>query len=157
MMEPNDIQNLYTSKDLETMNRAELARMPGKNRVEEIKNYARLSGIKRIGIANCISMQKEAEMLKTMLNDEFDVYSIDCKVGKVPSSVFAVDAKGVSCNPAAQADFLFEKNTELNISFGLCVGHDMVFAAKSKVPVTTLIVKNREYKHNSMEIFKTNS
>jgi uncharacterized metal-binding protein len=154
-MEPTDIQNLYSSSEKITMKIAEEARMPGKNRVEEIKNYARMSGIKRIGIANCISMQKEAEALKGMLGDEFEVHSIDCKVGRVPSSVFSAEAKGVSCNPAAQAEYLDENKTELNISMGLCVGHDMVFTSKSKVPVTTLIVKDREHKHNPMETFST--
>ena len=153
-MEPTDIQNLYSSSDIATMKYAEEARLPGKNRVEEIKNYARLSGIKRIGIANCISIQKEADELKRMLGNEFDVYAIDCKVGRVPSSVFSAEAKGVSCNPAAQADYLDENKTELNISMGLCVGHDMVFSAKSKVPVTTLIVKDREHKHNPIETFR---
>ena len=154
-MEPTDIQNLYSTSDKEMMKLAEEARLPGKNRVEEIKNYARMSGIKRIGIANCISMQKEVEALKQMLGDEFEVHSIDCKVGRVPSSVFSAEAKGVSCNPSAQAEYLHENNTELNISMGLCVGHDMVFTSKSKVPVTTLIVKDREHKHNPMETFLT--
>jgi len=149
------IQELYTADDMAVMRNAEYARMPGKNRVEEIKNYAQLSGIKKIGIANCISMQKETDKLKTMLNGEFDVYSIDCKCGRVPSSEFAgADAKGVSCNPAAQADYLAEMNTELNLSVGLCVGHDMVFSAKSKVPSTTLIVKDREHHHNPIQSFK---
>ena len=153
-MEPTDIQNLYSPNDIATMKYAEEARLPGKNRVEEIKNYARLSGIKRIGIANCISIQKEADALKRMLGNEFEVYAIDCKVGRVPSNVFSPEAKGVSCNPAAQADYLDENKTELNISMGLCVGHDMVFSAKSKVPVTTLIVKDREHKHNPIETFR---
>jgi len=156
-MEPTDIQNLYTSSDIATMKIADSARIIGQNRVEEIKKYARLSGIKRIGIANCISMQKETDFLKTMLGDEFEVHSIDCKVGRIPSSVFSAEAKGISCNPAAQADYLHEKETEINISVGLCIGHDMIFTSKSKAPVTTLIVKDREHKHNSMEIFKTNN
>ena len=154
-MEPTDIQDLYTSSDKLTMKHAEEARLLGKNRVEEIKKYAHLSGIKRIGIANCISMQKEADALKRMLGDEFEVHAIDCKVGRVPSSVFSAEAKGVSCNPAAQAAYLDENNTELNISMGLCVGHDMVFTSKSNVPVTTLLVKDREHKHNPIETFKT--
>jgi len=154
-MEPNDIKNLYTSSDLATMKLADSARMPGKNRVEEIKNYAKLSGIKRIGIANCVMVQKEAEMLKQMLSNDFEVYNIDCKYGKVPSNeILGGEAKGLICNPAGQADYLDQNNTELNIAMGLCVGHDMVFTAKSKVPVTTLIIKDREHKHNSMEIFK---
>ncbi|HEY5592424.1 MAG TPA: DUF1847 domain-containing protein [Paludibacter sp.] len=35
-----------------------------------------------------------------------------------------------------------ENNTELNISMGLCVGHDMVFNQKSAAPVSVLVVKD---------------
>jgi len=149
------INELYNDADKAAMNFAELSRIPGKNRVEELKQYARLSGIKRIGIANCISMQRETDVLKTMLSDEFEVYSMDCKTGRIPSSEFTADAKGISCNPAAQANYLAEMNTEINISLGLCVGHDLVFSSKSKVPVTTLIVKDREHKHNPILTLKS--
>lgn len=57
---------------------AEDARLSGKNRIEEIKNYTRLSGIKRIGIAHCILFKKEAAKLREALEGEFEVYSIDC-------------------------------------------------------------------------------
>ena len=63
-------------------------------------------------------------------------------------------ARGTSCTPAGQADFLSENNTELNISFGLCMGHDIIFNMKSKAPTTTLIEKDREHKHNPYNEFK---
>ena len=150
-----ETKKLYTPDDIRTMQLADKARLPGKNRVEEIRNYAKLAGFKRIGIANCVTVQKEANMLKETLAADFEVYAIDCKCGKVPASEFlGADAKGISCNPAAQADFLAENNTELNIVMGLCVGHDFVFSAKSQASTTTLIVKDREHKHNPMETFK---
>lgn len=145
----------YNSADIKTMQMADAARLPGKNRVKELKNFAQLSGLKRLGIAHCVSVQKEAEMLKDELSADFEVYTIDCKCGKMPASeVLGADAKGISCNPAGQAEYLAENKTELNIVMGLCVGHDMVFSSKSKAPATTLIVKDREHKHNPMEIFK---
>jgi uncharacterized metal-binding protein len=150
-----EINKLYSQNDIRTMKLADEARLPGKNRVEEIRNYAKKAGIKRIGIANCTAVQKEANLLKDMLSTDFEVYSADCKIGKVPSTEFlGAEAKGVSCNPAGQAEFLAENNTELNIVMGLCVGHDLVFSAKTKVPTTTLIVKDREHKHNPIETFK---
>jgi len=137
------------------MQLADEARLPGKNRIEEIRNYAKISGIKRIGIANCVAVQKEAVMLKESLAADFEVYAVDCKCGKVPASEFlGAEAKGVSCNPAGQAEFLADNNTELNIVMGLCVGHDMVFSAKSQAPTTTLIVKDRAHQHNPIESFK---
>jgi uncharacterized metal-binding protein len=154
-MDINEHKKLYSEADIHKMRIAEEARLPGKNRVEEIKNYARLSGIKRIGIAHCIAFKKEAAKLKEALEGEFEVYSIDCYNGRIPSSeLLGTDARGISCNPAGQANFLAQNNTELNISFGLCMGHDMIFSQKSKAPVTTLIVKDREHKNNPYKEFE---
>jgi uncharacterized metal-binding protein len=156
-MEPTNYKKLYTEAELKTMRIAENARLPGKNRVEEIKNYARLSGYKRIGIAHCIAFKKEAEKLKISLEVEFEVHLIDCFIGRIPTSdLLDMDARGISCNPAGQADFLSQNKTELNISFGLCMGHDIVFNQKSKAPVTTLIVKDREHKNNPFKEFDDN-
>jgi uncharacterized metal-binding protein len=150
-----DTKKLYTPGDVQVMQLADKARLPGKNRVQEIISYAKLAGLKRMGIAHCVAVQKEAGILKNLLSQDFEVFAIDCKCGKLPASEFlGEDAKGISCNPAGQADFLAENKTELNIVMGLCVGHDMVFSAKSLAPSTTLIVKDREHKHNPMETFK---
>jgi uncharacterized metal-binding protein len=151
------LEKLYSETDILAMRVAEEARLPGKNRVEEIKNYARLSGIKRIGIANCIGLNKEAFKLKEMLEGEFEVFMADCKIGKVQSAdLLNNESRGLSCNPAGQAEFLHENNTGLNISFGLCMGHDIIFNQKSEAPVTTLIVKDREHKHNPFKEFENN-
>ena len=150
-----DIKELYTESDLKTMRAAEKGRIPGKNRVEELISFAEKSGVKRIGIANCISLQREANDLKTRLEDKFEVYSVDCKFGKITGAELLQDetVKGLSCNPAGQADFLAQNETDLNISFGLCVGHDIMFNMKSKAPTTTLVVKDREHKHNPYQEF----
>lgn len=150
-----EINKLYSTSDLQTMKLADEARMPGKNRVEELRNYAKLAGHKRLGIAHCVAVQKEADLLKQTLSMDFEIFSIDCKCGKIPlGELLGNEARGISCNPAGQASYLAENGTELNIVMGLCVGHDMVFASKSQAPSTTLIVKDREHKHNPMETFK---
>lgn len=154
-MDTNEYKNLYSDADISIMRTAEEAKLPGRNRIEEIKNYARIAGIKRIGIANCIALQKEANKLKETLEAEFEVFTIDCKIGKISSAeLLSNQSKGLSCNPVGQADFLAQNNTELNISVGLCLGHDILFSQKSKAPVTTLIVKDREFHHNPYEAFK---
>ena len=152
------LKDLYTEDDIKSMKLANDARLPGKNRVEEIRNYAKIAGIKRIGIANCVAVQKEADAVIDMLSTDLEVFSVDCKYNRIASSEFVgQEAKGVSCNPSGQAAYLAENSTELNIVMGLCVGHDMIFAAKSKVPSTTLVVKDREFKHNPIEAFSQNS
>ena len=148
-------KKLYSESDLKLMHAAEDSLLMGKNRVEELKLYAKNSGIKRIGIAHCIGMTREAAILKDRLSDQFEVFTVDCKYGKVPAAVMLDDEseRGTSCNPAGQADFLAQNNTDLNISFGLCMGHDIMFNMKSKAPTTTLVVKDREHKHNTFQEF----
>lgn len=152
----DDRKALYTGDDLKLMRAAEDSLLMGKNRVEELKLFAEKSGVKRIGIAHCIGMTREVQQLKERLSDKFEVFTIDCKYQKIKASELLddKDVKGTSCNPAGQADFLAGKQTDLNISFGLCMGHDIMFNMKSKAPTTTLVVKDREHKHNTFEEFK---
>lgn len=149
------LNELYSPKDLKLMRAAEDSLLMGKNRVEELKKFAENSGVKRIGIAHCVGMNREALELKERLSDKFEVFTVDCKYAKIKGSELLNDetVKGTSCNPAGQAKFLAEHKTDLNISFGLCVGHDILFNMKSKAPTTTLVVKDREHKHNPYKEF----
>jgi uncharacterized metal-binding protein len=152
-MESKDFKALYTSQSLQIMNDAEDALDRTSDRVTELKNYARQAGIKRIGIGHCMAVTKEANAVKNFLADEFEVVSIDCKCGKLTKmDMLGREGAAIMCNPAGQAQLLSENNTELNISMGLCVGHDMIFNQCSKAPVTTLLVKDRVNKHNPMEV-----
>ena len=139
------------------MRAAEDSLLMGRNRVEELTKFAENSSVKRIGIAHCVGMTREATELKERLSDKFEVYTVDCKYAKIKGSKLLNDetVKGTSCNPAGQADFLAQNETELNISFGLCIGHDILFNMKSKAPTTTLVVKDREHKHNPYQEFVT--
>jgi len=151
----NDFKKLYSAEDCKFMHWANDAFEPGKSRIDEIKAYARSAGIRKIGIANCIEMQKEADMLREMLSDEFEIYSVNCKIGQIPGNEFqGKAAKGISCNPVGQADYLGQQKTELNISVRLCMGHDILFNLKSNAPVTTLIVKDRLHNHNPHKAFE---
>jgi uncharacterized metal-binding protein len=148
--------NLYDKQSLEIMRIAEEALERGMNRVLEIKNFARKAGIKRIGIAHCVAVPKEAEVVKQFLSDEFEVFVVDCKCGRITKNeMLGIEGESLMCNPAGQAEFLKQNNTELNISMGLCVGHDMVFNQKSASPVSVLVVKDRANKHNTMESIKS--
>jgi uncharacterized metal-binding protein len=143
---------LYKNWSLSIMRTAEDSFERGANRVEEIRNFARTAGIRRIGIAHCISFSKETQTLKDFFGDEFEVVSVDCKHGRISrKDMLGTEGTTIMCNPAGQAEFLKENNTELNISMGLCVGHDMVFNKESAVPVTHLVVKDRINKHNPLE------
>ena len=154
-MENNNFSTLYNDSDKQILKQAEDSLNPKIDRVDEIIAYAKESKINIIGIANCTTFIKEANLLETTLTDAgFIVEKVHCKFGKVLFNELVSGYKGISCNPAGQAKYLEEKGTELNIMMGLCLGHDMIFNAKSKAPVTPLIVKDRKLKHNTLQVFK---
>ncbi|MCU4164350.1 MULTISPECIES: DUF1847 domain-containing protein [Marinilabiliaceae] len=125
------------------------------NRIEEIKNFAQSTNFKRIGIAHCISFSHEAKVLSDYLSKYFNVYSVDCKYGNLTKKeLLGGESKRILCNPAGQADFLNNHKTELNISMGLCVGHDMIFSKLSEGLVTNLFDKDFTNKHNSLKAIK---
>lgn len=150
-----DYTKLYNEKDRKILKDAEDSLNPRIDRVDEIIDYCTQAGIKNIGIAHCIAFNKEAESLSRILEESgFQTSKVNCKLGKVPFSDLVADYKGISCNPAGQAEYLASENTELNIMMGLCLGHDMIFNSKSEAPVTPLIVKDRKLKHKTIDSFK---
>nr|WP_320117885.1 DUF1847 domain-containing protein [uncultured Marinifilum sp.] len=148
-----DIKSMYTTSDITIMKDAEDSLNRKNDRIQEIIEYAKVSNIKTIGIAHCTSLSKQANVLNKILSSEgFIVEQVNCKIGKIPFSDLIPDYKGISCNPAGQAQYLEDKKTELNIVLGLCLGHDMIFNSKSKAPVTTLLVKDRKLKHKTIDL-----
>ncbi|MEM4540575.1 MAG: DUF1847 domain-containing protein [Archaeoglobaceae archaeon] len=126
-------------------------------RVQETVEFAKKCGFKRIGVAFCIGLRKEAEILVNLLKTSgFEVFSVVCKTGSLPKEEVGITASEkvrpeeyeVICNPIAQAMLLNNAQTDFNIIFGLCVGHDTLFIKFSKAPVTCLVVKDRVLAHN---------
>lgn len=150
------MKNLYNKTDRQILKIAEDALDPKIDRVNEIIEYAREAGIKKIGIANCITFNREAEQLEGMFRQAgLEVEKVNCKYGRVPFDELVPGYKGISCNPAGQAKYLADRDTGLNVMMGLCLGHDMIFNSKSKAPVTPLIVKDRKLKHHTLEVFSS--
>ena len=118
-------------------------------RVQEIMEFARKIGAKKIGIANCIGLINEARIFAKILRaNGFEAYAIICKVvGKAKSSIGIPEkCEGIGaamCNPILQARLLNEAKTDLNVVIGLCVGHDSLFYKYSDAYVTTLVTKDR--------------
>lgn len=153
-MEENYI-DLYNNSDKKILKDSEDSLNPRIDRVEEIIEYCKHTNIKTVGIANCIGLEKETTNLKNILQSEgLEVHSANCKLGKIAFKDLVPDYKGISCNPAGQAKYLENNNTELNIMIGLCLGHDMIFNDKSKAPVTPLVIKDRKLKHNTYTVIK---
>ena len=123
-------------------------------RVQEIMAFAEKIGAKKIGIATCVGLLKEAgAFAKILRHNGFEVTGVACKAGTTPKSEIGIDDKscGVGnyiCNPILQAKILNEEKTDLKVVIGLCVGHDSLFYKYAEGPVTTLVTKDRVTGHN---------
>jgi len=123
-------------------------------RLREVVLFAKELGCRKVGLAFCIGLAAEAEIIAEILAQDFEVVSACCKLSGLAKKTFGLKqidpAKEteVMCNPAGQAHILNEAGTDLNVVCGLCVGHDAIFSMSSQAPVTTLIVKDRVLAHN---------
>lgn len=137
---------------------------PVKTRVEEVIEFAKKIGAKRIGVAFCVGLQREAGLLSDLLEVHgFEVVSVCCKVGAVPKETIGVkDEEKIKigefesmCNPLLQAEILNREGTDLNVLVGLCVGHDAIFLKRAKAPCTVLAAKDRVTGHNPLAALYT--
>jgi len=128
-------------------------------RVEEVAQFAKKMGYKKLGIAFCTGLREEAKTLTKILeNRGFDVVSVCCKAGGIPKETIGISEEqkingpGVwetMCSPITQAEILNSENTDFNIVVGLCVGHDSLFFKYAQAPTTVLIAKDRVFGHNA--------
>ncbi len=117
-------------------------------RVDEIMEYAKIRGMKRLGIATCYGLMSESRSLCDILeNNGFDVVSISCLCGEMNPQDIGMPGS-IICNPIMQAEVLNREETELNIMVGLCLGHDILFLRHCKAETTPLVVKDRALGHN---------
>jgi uncharacterized metal-binding protein len=132
-------------------------RQPIKTRVRETCEFAQRMGYKKLGIAFCAGLSKEALALEQILEaQDFEVVSVVCKAGCTPKERIGVEDKDKvkigefesMCNPITQATVLNEEKTDFNILVGLCVGHDSLFLKYSQAFATVLVSKDRVLAHN---------
>ncbi len=130
---------------------------PTKTRVEEVIEFARKMGYKKLGVAFCAGLFGEGKTLVQILGKQgFEVASVCCKVGGVPKEFLGlkdgekvrVGTEETMCNPITQAEVLNEAGTEFNILVGLCVGHDALFLKHAEALTTVLVAKDRVLGHN---------
>ncbi len=130
-----------------------------KTRIEEIMGFAEKMGYKRLGMAFCIGLRKEAKVVEKFFSSKrFEVVSAVCKVGRIPKEHIGVgkdqqiapDTTEAMCNPILQAMILNREKTDFNVLLGLCVGHDSLFFKYAEAPCTVLAVKDRLLGHNPL-------
>ncbi|MBU1343028.1 MAG: DUF1847 domain-containing protein [Proteobacteria bacterium] len=132
---------------------------PTKTRIVETCEFALKMGYKRLGLAFCLGLSKEAKIVEEILTGYgFEVVSICCKAGNTSKESIGISDdekiyKGTDeamCNPIFQAKALNQEQVEFNILLGLCVGHDALFFKFSDIPTTVLAVKDRVTGHNPL-------
>jgi len=130
---------------------------PVKPRVQEICEFANKMGYKKLGIAFCAGLYREARALTNILKAQgFEVVSVVCKAGCTPKEAIGLkDSEKIRigefesmCSPVVQATILNEEKTDFNIMVGLCVGHDSLFFKYTDALATVLISKDRVLGHN---------
>jgi uncharacterized metal-binding protein len=130
-----------------------------KTRIEEIMEFAGKMAYKRLGMAFCIGLKKEADMVeKVFSSNGFQVISVVCKVGRVSKEHIGIardqqintKTEETMCNPVLQAMVLNKAKTDFNVLLGLCVGHDSLFFKYAQAPCTVLAVKDRLLGHNPL-------
>ncbi len=138
-----EVRKAYTEEELKIMEAA--AYVEGTfysniTRLQEIAEFAKTMGYKKLGMAFCIGLNAEARYIaRYYAKKEFGLKQVKPEL----------DHEAM-CNPKFQARFLKEKGVELFIICGLCVGHDAVFTSNCDGPVTSLVVKDRLLAHNPL-------
>ncbi len=132
---------------------------PTKTRIVETCEFAIKMGYKRIGLAFCLGLTKEAKVVGEILTGYgFELVSICCKAGNSSKDIIGISNdekvyKGTDeamCNPIFQAKIMTNEQVDFNILLGLCVGHDSLFLQYTDIPTTVLAVKDRVTGHNPL-------
>ncbi len=129
-------------------------------RLDELIQFSQKCSYKKLGIAFCAGLAREATMLTDVLERKgFDVLSVRCKTGQMQKETIGIREEEkipgpgrveTMCNPIAQAKILNIEQVDLAIMLGLCVGHDTLFIRYCKVPMTVFAVKDRVLAHNPL-------
>lgn len=129
-------------------------------RIEELIQFARKCGYRRLGLAHCGGLMYEAGLVANILEaNGFQVISVQCKTGAVPKERIGItpdekiagpEAWETMCNPIAQAMIINRSEVDMAVMLGLCIGHDTLFIKYCDVPLTVLAVKDRVMGHNPL-------
>ncbi len=132
---------------------------PTKTRIVEIYEFAEKMKYRRLGLAFCVGLAREAGIVCEILEARgFEVISVLCKAGRTSKDrIGLTDAEKIyqgtdeaMCNPIFQAKLLNHLKIDFNILLGLCVGHDSIFFKYAEAPTTVLAVKDRVTGHNPL-------
>jgi uncharacterized metal-binding protein/predicted Fe-Mo cluster-binding NifX family protein len=119
-------------------------------RVAELVYYCQGMGHTRLGIAFCVDLFHEAEVLASVLRRFFNVTATCCQVGTAPKSAIEPEEENGSkcCHVVSMVKILNHAKTDINVTVGLSMGADVCFNQLSLAPTTTLFVKDKLLANN---------
>ncbi len=131
-----------------------------RSRVEELVAFARARGVRKVGVAFCVSLIREAQRLGEILAEQgLEPELVCCRVGAIDHAEVDLPKANpgkfaAACNPVAQARLLNEAGVGLVAQVGLCIGHDLILQEACDAPVTTLVVKDRALDHHPVRALR---
>ncbi len=123
------------------------------SRLEEIVEYFFLRGYRKLGVAYCYGLEKEAALLRKYLEKRgIDSAFVSCTVDGLTEAQLDPDKNdcAVSCNPLGQAHALGKAGVDLTLLMGLCLGHDILLQKHLRMDFTTFAVKDRVFGHDPL-------
>lgn len=129
------------------------------SRIKELVGFCKKMGYKKIGLAFCKGLRKYGEKIHEIFSKDFEVISVCCNVDNLKRDEISVqkmtdNPEELACNPLGEAEVLNNADVDFVIMVGFCIGHEQLFTQNIKAPVTTLIVKDREFAHNPIKYFE---
>jgi uncharacterized metal-binding protein len=124
------------------------------SRLEEVTEFSLSMEYPKIGLAYCYGMERNAAEVAVYFRKRgLKVSAVSCTAGSTAQKDINEKSElpGVSCNPITQAEVLNREDIPFAITFGLCMGHDILFNRMYNGDVTTLLVKDRTCNHNPLE------
>ena len=142
--EPNQARLLETATDIACETERRLCR------VAEFVHFCHGVGYQHVGIAFCVELYRETQILAHLLRRFLQVTPVCCKIGgrRISEEELPSRPCHIACNPLGQAAELNRRGADINTIVGLCIGCDLLFAQHSRAPVTTLFVKDRSLANN---------
>ena len=126
------------------------------SRIDEIIEFAKSMRYNSLGLAYCYGMEKFARAVQILFAEKgIQLSTVSCSIGGIKQSEINHSSciHKVSCNPIGQALQLNAENVDFTLIMGICLGHDILLQQNLFMDFTTLIVKDRVFKNNPINIF----